>query len=51
MPKEQESILVVDDEGYHCQEARNAEQALDKLRNNTVSLVILDIRMPGKRGW
>ncbi|MFC2072691.1 HD domain-containing phosphohydrolase [Chloroflexota bacterium] len=64
MTREQEIILVVDDEdairqilhrrlsngGYQCLEASNTEQALDKLRNNIVSLVILDIRMPGKSG-
>ena len=64
MLKEQEGILVVDDEdtirkllhqklsneGYHCQEAGNAEQALQKLTNNAISLVILDIKMPVKSG-
>ncbi len=64
MTEKQDRILIVDDEkairrllsqrlsneGYQCQEAVNAEQALDKLRNNTVGLVILDIRMPGKSG-
>ena len=64
MLQEQEGILVVDDEdairkllhqklsneGYHCQEARNAEQALQKLTNNAISLVILDIKMPVKSG-
>jgi len=62
--EKQGSILIVDDEnairrllhqklsseGYQCQEAGNAEQALDKLRNNAIGLVILDIRMPGKSG-
>jgi len=57
-------ILVVDDEvsirkllhqklsaeGYQCQEAEGAVQALDKLRNNAIGLVILDIKMPGKSG-
>ena len=57
-------ILVVDDEvlirkllhqklsaeGYQCQEAEGAVQALDKLRNNAIGLVILDIKMPGKPG-
>jgi putative nucleotidyltransferase with HDIG domain len=64
MTNTQERILIVDDEeairkvlqqklsdeGYCCEEAGSAEQVLDKLRNNTVALVILDIRMPGKSG-
>ena len=57
-------ILVVEDEpavgkllnqtlsreGYQCQEAGSADQALDKLRSNTFELAILDIKMPGKSG-
>jgi len=64
MTGKQERILIVDDEeairrllhqklsaeGYQCQEAGNADQALDKLVNNSVELVILDIKMPGKSG-
>jgi putative nucleotidyltransferase with HDIG domain len=64
MMAKQETILIVDDEqtirrllkqmlsneGYHCQEAGNAEEALEKLRNNAISLVLLDIKMPGKSG-
>ena len=64
MTEKQESILIVDDEegirrllnqklsgeGYQCQEAGNAEQALEKLKNNPVGLVILDVKMPGKLG-
>jgi putative nucleotidyltransferase with HDIG domain len=64
MTKKQGRILIVDDEevvrrllhrklsseGYQCQEAGSADQALDKLRSNTVELVILDIKMPGKSG-
>ena len=60
----QEKILIVDDEqvirkllnqalskeGYPCQEAGNAEEALEKLRNDGFSLVLLDIKMPGKSG-
>jgi len=37
-------------EGYQCEEAGTAEQALDKLRSNAVELVLLDIKMPGKSG-
>ena len=64
MTEKQESILIVDDEepirrllnqklsgeGYQCQEAGNAEQALEKLKEKPVHLVILDVRMPGKLG-
>jgi len=58
------TILIVDDEqpirrllrgkltaeGYCCCEAGNAEQALEVLKNEKVSLVLLDIKMPGKSG-
>ena len=64
MTKKHESILIVDDEeairrllhkklcsdGYQCQEAGNAEQALSLLRNNGFGLLVLDIMMPGKSG-
>jgi putative two-component system response regulator len=64
MSGKQGSILIVDDEemvrkllyqklssvGYQCQEAESVDQALDKLRNNPVELVISDIKMPGKSG-
>jgi putative two-component system response regulator len=59
-----ESILLVDDEeaircvlnkglamrGYACEEAEDAEQALEKLEVKTSDLVILDINMPGRLG-
>jgi len=58
------AILIVDDEeairrllrqklsseGYRCQEAGGAEQALEKLKAGATELVILDIKMPGKPG-
>ena len=64
MARERTVILIVDDEasirrlvlkklsgeGYQCQEAGNAEQALDKLTKEPVSLVLLDVKMPGKSG-
>ena len=64
MTNKQETILIVDDEelirkllhqklsdeGYHCERAGSAEQALDKLQDNSFELVILDIKMPGKSG-
>lgn len=59
------NILIVDDEelvrrvlrkklskeGYRCQEAGDADQALDRLRSNPTDLAILDVRMPGKAGY
>lgn len=64
MTKKQGEILLVDDEamirrllsqklsgeGYHCQEAANASQALERLKDDSIELVILDIKMPGKSG-
>jgi len=64
MPNQQETVLVLDDEavirkllcqklsreGYECEEADTAEQALNRLGSSPVALVILDIKMPGKSG-
>jgi putative two-component system response regulator len=64
MLEQQETLLIVDDEpairsllrqklsreGYRCQEADTAEQALNKLAISPIALVILDIMMPGKSG-
>jgi len=65
MTEEQENILIVDDEesirrflrlrlsenGRYCQEASNAQEALDILNGDSIiSLVILDIGMRGKSG-
>ncbi len=61
---ERERILIVDDEmairkllrqklsreGYHCEEADSAKEALDKMKPNPAELIILDIKMPGKSG-
>lgn len=59
-----ETLLVVDDEaairmllrvklsreGYSCEEADSAEQALRVLETIPVALILLDIKMPGKSG-
>ena len=64
MTTQQGKILIVDDEelarqvlhrklsneGYHCLEAASANQALSKLKRNSIELAILDIKMPGKSG-
>jgi PAS domain S-box-containing protein len=64
MAVQQGNVLIVDDEesvrrvlqrklsgeGYHCLEAANAAQALNKLKRNSIELAILDIKMPGKSG-
>jgi putative two-component system response regulator len=57
-------VLVVDDEatvrkllcqrlsreGFQCEEAGGADEALAKLKANPADLMILDIKMPGKSG-
>jgi response regulator RpfG family c-di-GMP phosphodiesterase len=62
--KQQERLLIVDDEsyirnllrekltkeGYLCDEADSAEQALNILQNHQTDFVILDTKMPGKSG-
>jgi CheY-like chemotaxis protein len=59
------SVLVVDDEadilklvkenlairGYFVEEAKNATEALEKVRANLPSLMILDIKLPDFSGW
>jgi len=64
MTSKQHRVLIVDDEpvvrrilrqrlladGYHCEEAGSAEEALDRLANDSAELVVLDIKMPGKSG-
>ena len=64
MDRKKGVILLVDDEamirqllhqklsaeGYRCEQAANAEQALEKLKEDSIELVILDIKMPGKSG-
>ena len=60
----QERLLIVDDEpgirkllrqrlsgeGYRCNEADGTEQILNMLETDSIALVILDIKMPGKSG-
>jgi len=64
MVNQRERILIVDDEavirrllfqkltrqGYRCEEAGDAGEALDKMRASPFHLVILDVKMPGKSG-
>jgi putative two-component system response regulator len=64
MSSQPETLLIVDDEaairrllfqklsreGYECEEADTAEQALNTLETSPIALVILDIKMPGRSG-
>ncbi len=57
-------ILIVDDEqsirtllcdilahqGYVCEAVKSANEALDKLKNNTFDVALVDIKMPGLSG-
>ncbi len=64
MTSNQNNVLIVDDEpvvrkillrrlsanGYRCEEAGSAEEALERLAKDTAGLVVLDIKMPGRSG-
>jgi putative two-component system response regulator len=64
MMNHEQKILIVDDEamirrllhvklskqGYHCEEAGNAVEALDKMGTYRADLVMLDMKMPGMSG-
>ncbi|HEX9976836.1 MAG TPA: HD domain-containing phosphohydrolase [Dehalococcoidales bacterium] len=64
MTNQRERILIVDDEaairrllcrklsrqGYHCEEAGSAMEALDMMRSYSAELIMLDMKMPGKSG-
>jgi len=64
MAKEKGAILICDDEkdvrevlrqtleseGYHCEEAANADEALTTLRDTSPDVMLLDIKIPGKSG-
>jgi putative two-component system response regulator len=59
-----QKVLVIDDEsdvrrcftrwltaaGYECAEARDATEAWESLRQQSVHLITLDVRMPGESG-
>jgi putative two-component system response regulator len=64
MTSNQHTVLIVDDEpvvrrilrqrlsaeGYQCQEAGSAMEAVGRLAKSPAELVVLDIKMPGKSG-
>ena len=64
MTNHEQKILIVDDEaairrllhlklsrqGYHCEEASNAAEALDKMKTNPAELIMLDMNMPVRTG-
>jgi two-component system response regulator AtoC len=63
MSRSEESVLIVDDEEsirtvlqekledlYHCRTAENGDQALEMLAREPASLVLCDVKMPGRDG-
>jgi len=64
MMNHEEKILIVDDEpmirrllhqklskqGYHCEEAGSADEAIEKMRTYSANLILLDMKMPGRSG-
>ena len=61
---QEHNVLVVDDEknilkvvsltlrknNYHVDTASSTEEAIEKFNNNSYSLIITDIKLPGKTG-
>ena len=64
MMNHEEIILIVDDEpmirrllhqklskqGYRCEEAGSADEAMEKMRAYSANLILLDMKMPGRSG-
>ncbi len=42
--------LFLEDEGFLCLEAENAEKALEIIEHETVHIAIVDLRLPGMNG-
>ncbi len=42
---------VLEFEGYRVLEAETAEEGLELVRRDGISLVLLDLRLPGQDGW
>ena len=42
---------VLELEGYHVLKAGDGKTGLDIIRENSVALVLLDLRLPGPDGW
>ena len=43
--------VLLDDNGYESVSARNGKEGLEKLREDDVDLIILDVMMPHKTGF
>ena len=62
---ETETVLIIEDEadiqqfasrvleleGYHVLKANDGERGMEIMRANSVALVLLDLRLPGRDGW
>ena len=42
---------VLELEGYQVLKASDGERGMEIIRENTVALVLLDLRLPGRDGW
>lgn len=65
MVKRKKTVLIIEDEaevrnfvkrvleleGYNALEAGTGEDGLRLVRSDTIDLVLLDLRLPGKDGW
>ncbi|HSE42095.1 MAG TPA: response regulator transcription factor [Acidobacteriota bacterium] len=43
--------LILEDEGFECDVARDGKEGLEMIRKKRFDLVLLDIMMPFRTGW
>ena len=43
--------LILEDEGFECDVARDGKEGLEMIRNKRFDLILLDIMLPFQTGW
>ena len=45
------TLALLEGQGYHCEQAANGQQALDRLLHGGIDVLLLDLMMPGMDGY